>query len=253
VTEYTIGDAADTLRVTTRTLRHWDHIGLLSPGWRTSADHRLYTEEDLHRGLQILIYREAGVPLKEIAEILAEPTSAREALTRQRAILEERIGHLHRMVRAVDDLLEEDAPMSIEDRMKLFGDQWKPEYQDEAEQRWGDTPEWEESQARQENMRDSDWEDVKRELDEFVALLADAAARGVEPGSEEGKVIVDKHRESIGRWYPVSAGKQVLLARMYVHDERFQATYQGHADYLLTLVEAQAENEGVDLEAVTWE
>ena len=67
--------------------------------------------------LQILVYREAGVPLKEIAEILAEPATARQALTRQRDVLTERIGHLHRMIRAVDDLLKEPQPMSIEDRM----------------------------------------------------------------------------------------------------------------------------------------
>lgn len=253
MTEYTIGEAADILRVTTRTLRHWDHIGLLSPGWRTYADHRLYTDEDMDTALQILVYREAGVPLKEIAEILAEPATARQALTRQRDVLTERIGHLHRMVRAVDDLLKEPQPMSIEDRMKLFGDQWKPEYQDEAEERWGDTPEWEQSRAAQARMTDADWVDVKKQLDEFVSLLADAAARGVEPGSAEAEVIVDKHRASIGQFYDVSAAKQVLLARMYVEDERFNATYQGHAAYLLTLVEAQAAAEGVDLGNVAWE
>jgi hypothetical protein len=157
------------------------------------------------------------------------------------------------MVRAVDDLLKEPQPMSIEDRMKLFGDQWKPEYQDEAEERWGDTPEWEQSRAAQARMTDADWVDVKKQQDEFVSLLADAAARGVEPGSAEAEVIVDKHRASIGQFYDVSAAKQVLLARMYVEDERFNATYQGHAAYLLTLVEAQAAAEGVDLGNVAWE
>ncbi|HHU66653.1 MerR family transcriptional regulator [Corynebacterium sp.] len=253
MTDYTIGEAADILHVTTRTLRHWDHIGLLTPGWRTWADHRLYTEADLERALQILVYREAGVPLREIAEILAEPATARDTLRRQRAVLTRRIGHLHRMVRAVDELLKEEEPMSLEDRMQLFGDQWKPEYQDEAEERWGDTPEWEQSRRIQTALSDEDWRAVKREQDEFIALLADAAARGVEPGSGEGRVIVGKHRATIARWYPVTPAKQVLLARMYVHDERFDATYQGHAAYLLDLVEAEAAAEGVDLAAVTWE
>ena len=143
--------------------------------------------------------------------------------------------------------------MSIEDRMRLFGDQWRPEYQEEAEERWGGTPEWEQSQAVAATMTDEDWLAVRREQDDFVALLADAAARGVEPGSGEGRVIVEKHRATISRWYPVTPARQVLLARMYVQDERFNATYQGHAAYLLGLVEAQAAAEGVDLGAVTWE
>ncbi|MCS5480677.1 MerR family transcriptional regulator [Corynebacterium sp. YIM 101645] len=251
MTDYTIGEAADILKVTTRTLRHWDHIGLLVPGWRTWADHRLYTPTDLGRALQILVYREAGLPLKEIAELLDEPASARDALLHQREVLVERIGHLHRMVRAVDDILKEET-MSVEDRMKIFGDQWKPEYQEEAQQRWGDTPEWAQSQAVAANLSDEDWLAVKQEQDEFIALLADAAARGVEPGSEEADGIVDKHRATIGRFYDISREKQILLARMYTQDQRFNATYQGHAEYLLSLIETRAQKEGIDLSDVQW-
>ncbi|RSZ61592.1 MerR family transcriptional regulator [Corynebacterium hylobatis] len=251
MTDHTIGEAADILNVTTRTLRHWDHIGLLVPGWRTWADHRLYTEADLDRAWQILVYREAGLPLKEIAELLDEPASARDALLHQREVLVERIGHLHRMVRAVDDILKEET-MSVEDRMKLFGDQWRPEYQEEAQQRWGETPEWEQSQAVVANLSDEDWLAVKQEQDEFVALLADAAARGVEPGSGEAGGVVEKHRASIGRFYEISVEKQVLLARMYTQDQRFNVTYRGHAEYLLSLIEAQAQQEGIDLTDVQW-
>jgi DNA-binding transcriptional MerR regulator len=251
VTDYTIREAADILRVTTRTLRHWDHIGLLVPGRRTWADHRLYTGADLDRALQILVYREAGLPLREIAELLDEPGSTRDALLHQREVLMERIGHLHRMVRAVDDILKEET-MSVEDRMKIFGDQWKPEYQEEAQQRWGDTPEWEQSQQVVADLSDEDWLAVKQEQDEFVTLLADAAARGVEPGSEEARGIVEKHRASIGRFYGISVEKQILLARMYTQDQRFNATYRGHAGYLLSLIEAQAQKEGINLADVHW-
>lgn len=251
MTDYTIGEAADILNVTTRTLRHWDHIGLLVPGWRTWADHRLYTDNDLDRALQILVYREAGLPLKEIAELLDEPGSARDALLHQREVLVERIGHLHRMVRAVDDILKEET-MSVEDRMKLFGDQWKPGYQEEAQQRWGDTPEWEQSQAVVAGMKDGDWLAVKQEQEEFIALLADAAVRGVEPGSEEADEVVYKHRATIGRFYGISLEKQILLARMYTQDHRFNAAYQGHAGYLLSLIEARAQQEGINLTDVQW-
>lgn len=251
VTDYTIGAAADILNVTTRTLRHWDHIGLLVPGARTWADHRLYTEVDLDRALQILVYREAGLPLKEITELLEEPASARHVLVHQREVLVERIGHLHRMVRAVDEILKEET-MSVEDRMKIFGGRWKPEHQEEAQQRWGETPEWEQSQAAAAGMKDGDWLAVKQEQDQFIALLADAAARGVEPGSGEAAGIVDKHRASISRFYDVSREKQVLLARMYTQDQRFNTTYQGHAGYLLRLIEARAQQEGVDLTDVQW-
>lgn len=257
MTDYTIGEAAEILHVTTRTLRHWDAIGLLVPTWRTWADHRLYTDDDLETALQILVYREAGVPLKEIVDLLAEPTTAEQRLRRQREILVERIGHLHRMVRAVDEILKEDGmsgrKMTTGEKIELFGGDWKPEYRDEAEQRWGGTPEWERSRAREAEMTKEDWVRVKEEQDAFVAALADAAGRGVAPGSEEAAGLVEQHRASIDRWYEVSRAKQVLLARMYVEDERFNRTYRGHAAYLLSLVEAEAAKEGLDLADVRWE
>ncbi|GAB3594236.1 HTH-type transcriptional activator TipA [Corynebacterium faecale] len=250
--DYTIGEAAEILHVTTRTLRHWDSIGLLSPTWRTRADHRLYTDDDLETALQILVYREAGVPLKEIVELLAQPATAVERLRRQREILVERIGQLHRMVRAVDEILEEedmsDQKMTTEEKIKLFGGDW----QDEAEQRWGDTPEWEQSQQREAKMTKDDWYEVKEAHDRFVDKLVDAATRGVEPGSEPASLLVAEHLASVDRFYDVSRSKQVLLARMYVSDERFNETYRGQAAYLLSLVEAQAEQEGLDLSEISW-
>lgn len=256
MTDYTIGEAADILRVTTRTLRHWDHIGLLVPGWRTWADHRLYTDDDLERALQILVYREAGMPLKEIAELLDQPASTRQALQRQREALVERIGHLHRMVRAVDEILREDdmndEKMGTEEKIALFGGDWKPEYQDEAEQRWGEAPEWEQSQQRVAKLKKEDWHRIKAGQDAFIAALADAAERGVESGSEEAARLVDQHRASIDQFYDVSRSRQVLLARMYVADERFNKTYRGHAAFLLSLIEAQAQREGIDLGDVQW-
>ncbi|QGU08257.1 HTH-type transcriptional activator TipA [Corynebacterium occultum] len=257
MSDYQIGEAADILQVSTRTLRHWDAIGLLEPGWRTWSGHRLYTEEDLQLALQILVYREAGVPLKEIAELLAEPGSGTQRLQHQRELLVERIAQLHRMVRAVDQILEEDEmkkkPLSAGEKMEIFGGDWKPEYEQEAEQRWGDTPEWEQSRNTQQKMGREDWERVKAEHDEFITRLIDAAQRGLTPGSGEAAELVEAHRRSISQWYEVSPSKQVLLARMYVADERFNATYQGQAAYLLSLVEAQAAAEGVDLNDVQWD
>lgn len=252
----TIGETAELLGVTTRTLRHWDQIGLLQPGYRTWGDYRLYTGADVERALQILVYRSAGVPLKEIAELLAAPAAAGEHLRRQRELLVDKIGHLHRMVRAVDELLAQEDEMSDEmsmaEKVELFG-QDLPGYQEEAEQRWGDTPEWEQSQKIQQKMTREDWVAVKEEMDAFNAALADAQSRGVAAGSEEGDQLALRHRAQIGQWYPVTPAKQVLLARMYVADERFNETYRGRADYLLQLVEAKAEKDGVDLTDVEWE
>ncbi|VZH84068.1 hypothetical protein FRC0190_00109 [Corynebacterium rouxii] len=45
----TVGEVADLVGVSVRTLHHWDAIGLVSPQWRSWADYRLYSEEDVAR------------------------------------------------------------------------------------------------------------------------------------------------------------------------------------------------------------
>lgn len=250
-TDYHIGEAAQILRVSTRTLRHWDALGLLSPGWRTMSDYRLYTAADLERGGQILIYRAAGVPLKEIAALLDAPGTARQVLCRQREKLVEQLGHLHRMIRAVDELLERGETMTLNDKIELFGEDW-PGYQHEAESRWGGTAEWAQSVKRQQSMTKADWQAVKDGHDAFVAALGQARARGVEPGSGEAAALVEKHRGLVAQWYDAPRARQVLLARMYVADERFHTMYAGNAEYLLQLVEEQARTEGLDPDDAQW-
>lgn len=236
MTDRTIGDAAALLGVSTRTLRHWDTIGLLSPSWRTTTDYRLYTPADMDTAVQIMVYRAAGMPLRDIAEVLARPTTATEHLRRQRALLLDQITHLHRMVRAVDQILREDT-MSTEKKAGLLR---------EAEQRWGDTPEWKQSQQVQ--MDDN----IREELDSFTQALIDAAAVHIAPGSPAGNRLALRHRASIGHWYEVTPAKHVILARMYVSDERFNETYRGKAEYLLALIEALVASEGVDVDHVEW-
>ena len=249
MSDYTIGEAADILRVTTRTLRHWDSVGLLSPRRRTPAEHRLYTDEDLAVGARILIYRGAGLALADITQVLAEPASAREHLRRQKRILGEEIARLHRMNDTIDTLLEDD--MNARDIVTAFGEDW-PGYAEEAERRWGDTPEWERSRRRARGFTEGDWEAFRRRQAEFVELLTDAAGRGVAPGTAAAAALVDRHLASIGGFYEVSRDRQVILARMYAEDERFDATYRGHGAYLKGLIDAQARAEGIDPENASW-
>ena len=223
-TELTVGQMADYLGVTTRTLRHWDNIGLLVPSFRTWSDYRLYTEADIERAMQILVYREAGVPLKDIEEMLDKPGTVREHLRNQKRLLLEQIDHLHEMVRAVDTIME--GNLTMDEKVELFGKKWH-DYEEEAEARWGDTPEGAQAQERT------------------------AKAAGVAPGSDAAKELVARHRAQVERYYDCTLSKQVLLARLYVADERYRDMYT-NPEYLLTLVEAEAAAAGIDLQSVEW-
>jgi DNA-binding transcriptional MerR regulator len=52
------------------TLLYYDRIGLLTPSSRSPANYREYSQSDLERMERIAVYREAGLSLRVIAEIL---------------------------------------------------------------------------------------------------------------------------------------------------------------------------------------
>ena len=73
-----IGELARETRLTFRTLHHYDHLGLLSPGTRTGGKHRCYRDDDVRRLHRIGALRSLGLPLEDIATLLgrdAEPSA----------------------------------------------------------------------------------------------------------------------------------------------------------------------------------
>ena len=256
----TVGEVADLVGVTVRTLHHWDRIGLVSASGRTWSDYRVYDDDDVARIHRVLVYRELGFPLAQIAEILDDPgVDERAHLSRQRGLLIDRISRLQEMVSAVDRLkeaIEMNTPLTPEDRAEIFGTDWKEEYQVEAEERWGETPQWAQSQERTARMSKEDWKRVKAEGDALNADLAAAKRTGVDPASPEAAALAERHRASIAQFYDCTYSMQVCLARMYTQDQRFADTYDslesGLTQWLVAAVEANARAHGVDPETATW-
>ena len=73
---YSVGQLADELGVTTRTLRFWEEAGIVSPA-RTSGSMRVYDARDRARLVLALRGKRFGMSLAEIREIVdmydAEP------------------------------------------------------------------------------------------------------------------------------------------------------------------------------------
>src|SRR5437016_12262138 len=81
---YRIGDVAERVGVTTRTIRYYEELGLLgTASSRTKGAHRLYTESDIARLEELIRLRDLlGLSLEEIVA-LAEADEARAALRNQ--------------------------------------------------------------------------------------------------------------------------------------------------------------------------
>lgn len=256
----TVGHVAELVGVSVRTLHHWDEIGLVRPE-RTATDYRLYSPRDIERIHRVLVYREVGVTLEDVARILDDPSvSTHEHLARQRQLLLERIDSLAAKVAAVEQMMEKETmnqKLTPQEQAEIFGTEWNAEYQEEAERRWGGTEQWAQSQERVGNMTK---EEVARWAAEGEALnqdLAAAAQGGMEPGSDEANALVERHRAMVSISYDCTHSMQVLLARMYVEDPRFTAYYEKYADglarWLKDAVDANARANGVDPETACWE
>jgi MerR family transcriptional regulator, repressor of the yfmOP operon len=120
-----IGDVAERVGTTPRTIRYYEEIGLLPDAAdRAAGAHRAYTESDVERLRVILRLRDLlGVSLEDL-KTLVEAEDARAALreefhagpdpARRREVLEEAAGHIDRQLallrarRAEIDALEAD-------------------------------------------------------------------------------------------------------------------------------------------------
>jgi DNA-binding transcriptional MerR regulator len=89
---YTIGQIGKSFHLARSTLLYYDSIGLLKPSRRSAANYRRYSEEDLKRLHLIRQYRDAGLPLEKIKEILDSSGS------RVAEILEKRLEELNILI-----------------------------------------------------------------------------------------------------------------------------------------------------------
>ena len=246
---WTVGELARLTGVTVRTLHHYDRIGLLRPSERTAAGYRSYDVRDLDRLHQVLVYRGLGFPLEEVATLLDDPDAdPAEHLRRQHRLLRERLEATSAMVAAVEKEMEArqmGISLTPEERFEVFGDWLPEEYAAEAEQRWGDTEEWAQSQRRTAAMSKADWLQVKAETDDVEGRFAAALGAGVAADSAAAMDLAEEHRQHISRWfYDCSPQVHAGLGEMYVADERFTAYYEriapGLAQYVSTAVRANA-------------
>lgn len=231
--EYTISQLARMAGLTTRTLRWWDRIRLLTPGRVADNGYRYYGPAEVDRLQQILFYRALGMELAAIRTMLDDPAFDRaSALRSHLAALTARRGEIDRLMATVRQTLlaeERSEPMTDEEKFVCFKQRTVAENEAihgaEVRRRYGDAA-MEESNARMLAMtaeQHQRWMALEKEI---KARLAAAVAAGEDPAGAEGRAIAALHREWLGYSIAgVTPGLQASLADMYVQDERFTAYY----------------------------
>ncbi|MET3805423.1 DNA-binding transcriptional MerR regulator [Nakamurella sp. UYEF19] len=249
MTSYSVGQVADLAGVTVRTLHHYGRIGLLEPEDRSGAGYRQYSDADLDRLQHILFYRELGFSLEEISNILTDPGATTGAhLRKQHELLNKRIDRLREMIAAVEKEMEAHTmgiQLTPKEKFEIFGQNYSEDYETEAEQRWGDTEAWKQSQSRTATFSKEDWVRIKAEGDDLNRRLGAALGSGTSPDSVTAMDLAEEHHASIEVFYECPYAAHRGIGDMYVADPRFTKTYDdvapGLAQWLRDAIHANAD------------
>ncbi len=229
---FTVGELSKLTGVTVRALHHYDELGLVLPSQRTAAGYRLYADADVRRLQQVLLLRELGLPLDEIAGALADRARRDELLRGHRQLLVAKRARLDAMLAAVDATLEKETTMPLDPKAvtDMFAGFDHAQYEAEARSRWGATESFKESARRTKGYGKPEWDALNAEVAAIYGKLVALMQAGAAPAEGAVQAAVAEHRAHIDRWfYPCSIDMHKGLGEMYVADPRFTANLDKQA------------------------
>jgi hypothetical protein len=117
-------------------------------------------------------------------------------------------------------------------------------YENEVQERWGESEAYRQSTAKTSKYSKDDFEAAKVDHEAATELFVYAYGNSLPLDSEKTKAAVIAHRDAITKWfYDCSIEMQKNLALMYVEDPRFKEYYDGRvkglAQYVHDAIQAQ--------------
>lgn len=234
---WTTQQVASLSGVTSRTLRHYDDIGLLVPTATGAGGIRIYDRDCLLRLQQILLLREFDLSLGEIQQILAGHRDELAALREQRDRLDERADRLVRLRQTIDNTITSLEDGRTMNAARLF-DGFDPEKQEEYE----------------EQLLATGFADIQRHIDEswrrIGEMTVDGAAQitqrfadveegvtlllreGADPGDELVQQWIAVHYGIVCKFWTPDARSYTGLGDTYVTHPDFKARYDAHDERL---------------------
>ncbi|CAN7336628.1 MerR family transcriptional regulator [Arthrobacter sp. Leaf337] len=234
--DWSIQEIARIAGTTSRTLRHYDEIGLLKPSRIAHNGYRHYDQQSLVQLQRILLLRELGLGLSGIAEVLGNESDAATALSSHLKWLRQEQDRLNRQIMSVQNTIEavkEGAELMAENMFDGFD---HTQYKEEVEERWGKDA-YASSDAWWRGMDGAEKTAWKQRSQQLGSDWIRAAGKGLAPGSDEAQDLARRQVE----WLrgipgtPAAApggdvkGYVLGLGEMYVADPRFSANYGGES------------------------
>jgi DNA-binding transcriptional MerR regulator len=223
---YTIKQLSDLAGITRRTLHYYDEIGLLAPTEISGNGYRWYSEQELLRLQQILLYREAGVSLGKIKQILNNPSFDKVlALKEHMEVLQKQRTRLEGLITTVEhtiNYLQGAGNMSPKELFKAFNEQEEKIYEDEAMQMY-DPETVKASYTRWRSYSKAEKQRIGEEGNAVYDALVLAMPHG--PASPEAQAGVDRWRKHMAYFWVPNEEQLVGLTDLYNEDPRFKANF----------------------------
>ncbi|NMC56463.1 MAG: MerR family transcriptional regulator [Eubacteriaceae bacterium] len=241
--EYTILKLAKIANISTRTLRYYDEIGILKPKRISSSGYRIYGSEEVDILQQILFYRQFGLELTEIKDILNNTEFSRiNALRDHKKKLYEKREQIDILIKNIEKTIAAGEGRTImSDNEKFEGfkqkliDENEEKYGEEIREKYGKET-VEKSNQKIKNMTKEQYDKISGLAAEINLTLAQAYKTG-NPAGELAQKAVLLHKEWLCfYWDKYSIKAHAALGQMYVDDERFKKYYDdihpGCAEFL---------------------
>lgn len=234
--EYSINRLSKLAGVSVRTLHYYDEIGLLSPARVSSNGYRIYGQNEVDLLQQILFYRELGVPLAEIKNIIQAKNYDRiAALQSHLSALRNKKEQIELLIENVEKTISAakgEITMKNEEKFKGFKKKLiednEKKYGDEIRARFGDDV----INASNEKVlgltseQYAEAEELSRQINETLK----AAYEEGDPAGELAQKACDMHKRWLGYfWNFYSKEAHLGLAQAYVDDPRFTKYYDDNA------------------------
>lgn len=225
--EWSIQEIVRSTGVTSRTLRHYQQVGLLVPSRTGHGGLRFYDRRALLRLQRILVLRELGLALPEIGRVLDEQVEAVSALrahAEQLEIEQRRLARITASVQSTIRILETGGELMTDTMFDGFD---HTQHREEVEERWGEQA-YADSDRWWRALGDTERQEFRAELDALVAGFADTSARALAADHAEVQALTARLHAWVGRsWGGKEPGAEAFagLGDLYVADPRFGATF----------------------------
>lgn len=247
--EYSITSLAKQARVSVRTLRHYDHVGLLKPSIRMASGKRIYGDEQFLRLFEIIFFKKIGLSLSKIKGLFLTKTydkAVTSVLMGRRQELAKEIKRLQRYANSIDMTIPyyKNSTLSQKERLDKFRSlqHTMKEVEELQVKEFGK----EKIEKGKEKVDALSEEQIEERADRSNKLMKDAIKaieQGLKPNSKETQEMMKRYYDLLTEFNP--ATKEVFLKLRDVvleHRETYASYHPKMPEFLYEAMSVFAED-----------